>query len=151
MRFRKKPIVIEAVQFDGTPSGAISVFEKFDIPGGKFIPGYDLRTGTLLIPTLEGNHTASHGDWIIRGIKGEFYPCKPDIFVATYEEVDRADTLLPHEAQFLLAERDRLQQELADSRKNHIDANERNMRAEADLAKERERQNELREDWRSQT
>ncbi len=65
-----------------------------------------------------------------------------------WELFDKArDEYMP----FLLAERDRLQQELADSRKNHIDANERNMRAEADLAKERERQNELREDWRSQT
>ena len=41
----------------------------------------------LTIPTLEGNHTARHGDWIIRGVKGEFYPCKPDVFALTYDPV----------------------------------------------------------------
>lgn len=91
-KYRKKPIVIEAIQFDGTPLGAIKVFEHFDIPGGKFRPDHDLRTGTLFIPTLEdganeeAKHIASRGDWIIQGIKGEFYPCKPDIFAATYEQ-----------------------------------------------------------------
>jgi hypothetical protein len=42
----------------------------------------------LTIPTLEGDHVARHGDWIIKGVKGEFYPCKPDIFAATYEQVE---------------------------------------------------------------
>ena len=85
MRFRKKPVVIEARWFNGTPESALAVFEEFAIPGGKFVPDADLRTGKLLIPTLEGDHTASPGDWIIKGVKGEFYPCKPDIFDATYE------------------------------------------------------------------
>jgi hypothetical protein len=86
MKYRKKPVVIEAVQFNGTPLGALVVFDLFDVPGGKFVPSPgSLETGTLLIPTLEGNHTASPGDWIIKGVKGEFYPCKPDIFAATYE------------------------------------------------------------------
>ena len=85
--FRKKAIVIEAVQFDGTLSGALSVFDPFAIPGGKFVLDRDLRTGTLSIPTSEGDHTAPAGDWIIKGVKGEFYPCKPDIFDATYEPV----------------------------------------------------------------
>jgi hypothetical protein len=85
--FRKKPVVIEAVQFDGTPGGALEVFELFDIPGGKFLPGHNLAIGTLLIPTLEGDHTASAQDFIIKGVKGEFYPCKPDIFEQTYEPV----------------------------------------------------------------
>jgi hypothetical protein len=85
--FRKKPVVIEAVQFDGTPVGACAVFDAFDIPGAKFAPSHDLATGTLMIPTLEGDHTASAGDWIIKGVKGEFYPCKPDIFEETNEPV----------------------------------------------------------------
>ena len=91
-KYRKKPVVIEAVQFDGTPASGIEVFEAFDIPGGKFLPNYsDLSQGChLLIPTLEGNHTASPGDFIIKGIKGEFYPCKPDIFAATYEAVEES-------------------------------------------------------------
>jgi hypothetical protein len=85
MKYRKKPVVIEAVQFDGTPAGAIDVFEVFDIPGGKFLPAHDLRIGQLMIPTLEGDMIANRGDWIIKGVKGEFYPCKPEIFEATYE------------------------------------------------------------------
>jgi hypothetical protein len=87
-KWRKKPVVIDAVQFDGTPAGANEVFDEFDIPGGKFVPDVGLQTGTLLIPTLEGDHTASAGDWIIRGVKGEFYPCKPNIFDQTYELVE---------------------------------------------------------------
>jgi hypothetical protein len=91
MKYRKKPVVIEAFQFNGTPQGALEVFGHFEIPGGKFVPDHDLRTGTLLIPTLEGDHTASRGDFIIKGIKGEFYPCKPDIFAATYEPVSEPE------------------------------------------------------------
>ncbi|MFA6958552.1 MAG: Lar family restriction alleviation protein [Thermoanaerobaculia bacterium] len=87
LRWRKKPVEIDAIQFDGTPAGANAVFDVFDIPGAKFRPSADLMTGTLLIPTLEGDHTASAGDWIIKGVKGEFYPCKPDIFVETNEPV----------------------------------------------------------------
>jgi len=86
-KFRKKPVIIDAIQFDGTPAGAVSLFETFDIPQAKFVPDYDMRNGKLIIPTLEGNHTASRGDWIIKGVKGEYYPCKPDIFNATYEAV----------------------------------------------------------------
>jgi hypothetical protein len=86
-QYRKKPVVIDAVQFDGTPESAVAVFDHFPtIPtGGRFVPEGDLSRGVLVIPTLEGDHTASAGDWIIRGVKGEFYPCKPDIFAATYD------------------------------------------------------------------
>lgn len=80
MKYRKKPVVIEAVQFTGenfdeckTFSGGVAHLP----PAG---PG-------LQIETLEGLMLASVGDYIIRGVKGEFYPCKPDIFVATYEPV----------------------------------------------------------------
>jgi hypothetical protein len=88
-KFRKKPVVIEAVQFDGTPESGLAVFAAFDIPNGKFLPNYpDLsRDCHLSIPTLEGVMTASPGDWIIRGVQGECYPVKPDIFEATYEAV----------------------------------------------------------------
>ena len=80
MKYRKKPVSIDAVLFNGTNHDEIA---EFCAPnpvkvGGNF---------TLLIPTLEGEMTASKGDWIIRGVKGEFYPCKPDIFEATYEAV----------------------------------------------------------------
>jgi len=90
MKFRKKPVVIEAVQLrwdtwsemcehanvgklsDGRPEGTSRPNEKIG----------------LAIPTLEGVMTAEENDWIIKGIKGEIYPCKPDIFEATYEAVE---------------------------------------------------------------
>jgi hypothetical protein len=82
MKFRKKPVVIEAIQFDGT--------NKFDIC--FFFKGYGnfdafFTEDKIEIQTLEGVITASPGDWIIRGVKGEFYPCKNDIFLMTYEPV----------------------------------------------------------------
>jgi len=75
--FRKKPVVIEAIQFTGN-------FDEIE----KCIGGdAELRDGELVVATLEGPLRASLDDWIIKGIKGEFYPCKPDIFEATYERV----------------------------------------------------------------
>lgn len=79
MYFRKKPVVIQAVKFDGT----LSSIEGLGIPEVS----QELTSDTCQIPTLEGVMTASKGDWIICGVKGEFYPCKPDIFEATYEAV----------------------------------------------------------------
>lgn len=89
MKYRKKPVVIEAVQLrwdtwsemcehanvgklvDGKPEGIPS-------PDGKIV---------MAIPTLEGVMTANENDYVIKGVKGEIYPCKPDIFEATYEKV----------------------------------------------------------------
>lgn len=81
MKFRKKPVVIEAIQW----TVSIDSEEQIKNMGCDFIiagnPDY------LLIKTLEGVMTASPWDWIIKGIKGEFYPCKPEIFLETYEQV----------------------------------------------------------------
>jgi len=74
--YRKKPVVIEAVQF--IPDSAHDQFLSYRVQR-------DERGPFLLIPTLEGSHRADPGDWIITGVKGEQYPCKPDIFSATYE------------------------------------------------------------------
>lgn len=76
-KFRKKPVVIEAMQY---VEGSQSAFQ--------FCPalGYD-AVGSLAILTPEGSMSVNDGDWIIRGVKGEFYPCKPDVFEATYEAV----------------------------------------------------------------
>lgn len=81
-KFRKKPIVIVAMQFDGTPHSIL----KFTGLGenGQYVFWNNEK---LIIRTLEGDMTADTGDWIIRGVKGELYPCKPDIFEATYEAV----------------------------------------------------------------
>ena len=83
MKFRKKPVVIEAVQWTGR-----NVREVMELGIGR-IGAVEVNgsEGTITIPTLEGNMLASPGDWIIRGVKGELYPCKPDIFEATYEAV----------------------------------------------------------------
>jgi len=100
MKFRKKPVVIEAFQMtesarssniawpawlhkawqkESTEAGAL-----YPVPGPPAEP--DPPSG-LMIHTLEGEHYVSLDDWIIRGVKGELYPCKPDIFEATYDEV----------------------------------------------------------------
>lgn len=79
MKFRKKPVVIEAVQFSGDV-GAPEIM-ALDL-ACEHVPGVG---DCMLIRTLEGTMRATPGDWIIRGVKGELYPCKPDIFAATYE------------------------------------------------------------------
>lgn len=77
LQYRKKPVIIEAVQFIGN-------FDEIE----RFVGGdAELRDGELIVATLEGPLRAAPNDWIIKGIKGEFYPCKPDIFEATYEVV----------------------------------------------------------------
>lgn len=82
--FRKKPVVIEAAQWTGlTPE-----WPNFGMPWPMPPRTHAAAQGAewvLVIPTLEGSHFARPGDWIIRGVKGEFYPCKPDVFGATYE------------------------------------------------------------------
>ena len=84
-KFRKKPVVIEAVQFEKPLVYSYGL--KIAAWCGRKFNGKDARP-TISIPTLEGVMTASVGDWIIKGVNGEFYPCKPDIFEATYEEVE---------------------------------------------------------------
>ena len=86
MKFRKKPVVIEAVQWNNTqivcPPGP-EWFVEAEQNGVVKLVGH-----SLFIVTLEGEMEARPGDWIIRGVKGELYPCKPDIFEATYEPVE---------------------------------------------------------------
>ena len=91
-KFRKKPVEIEAVQWDGkriVGDAPQWLLEALRMPGTPDTsPGSIMRVGDEVhIGTLEGVVRASPGDWIIQGIKGEFYPCKPDIFAATYDPV----------------------------------------------------------------
>lgn len=91
-KFRKKPVIIEAVKYDGT-STAIAEIRKW-MDGEEFIRR-SVRSrdiGPLSISTLEGEMKASPGDYIIKGVQGEFYPCKPKIFEQTYEPVDLSCT-----------------------------------------------------------
>ena len=77
-KYRKKPVTIEAIQWTGTNLSEIDNFMGATVENkGK----------TLVIHTLEGDMEASIGDYIIKGVNGEFYPCKPDIFAETYEGV----------------------------------------------------------------
>jgi hypothetical protein len=77
-KYRKKPIVIEALLFDGKNGQAV----------GQFVGYADINDkGNFVIDTEEGSMEGSPGDYIIKGVNGEFYPCKPDIFKKTYEEV----------------------------------------------------------------
>ena len=78
-KYRKKPVVIEAVQYG--PYSAPTVELAMFLEGSGAI----LTKDGIVIPTLEGDHLARVGDWIIKGVAGEFYPCKPDIFEQTYE------------------------------------------------------------------
>lgn len=88
-KFRKKPVVIEAMQFKGAFDAVLDVDYATALDDWLVANQGDRVCryvgDTIIIPTLEGDHTASPGDWIIRGVKGELYPCKPDIFAATYE------------------------------------------------------------------
>lgn len=87
MKYRKKPVVIEAMQWvsDMPDRYLQSVFDWLDAGGVRWTLSNDARC--ITITTLEGDMLASDGDYIIRGVQGEFYPCKPDIFDATYEAV----------------------------------------------------------------
>ena len=93
-RYRKKPVEIEAVQFTGDNEYEIAEFMgiplcvlQVSVDAVLRMDGDYSENTHIHIPTLEGTMTANCGDWIIKGVKGEFYPCKPDIFDATYEEV----------------------------------------------------------------
>jgi hypothetical protein len=81
-KYRKKPVVIEAVQV--LPENDAALLEFFHTTAAPFEV---VGPWTFVLHTLEGDMTASPGDWLIRGIQGEVYPCKPDIFERTYEAV----------------------------------------------------------------
>jgi hypothetical protein len=87
-RYRKRPVVIDAMQWapsDPLAAGRMTVWLSAGRATFRLQGMGDLAR--LLIATLEGEMTASPGDWVIRGVQGEHYPCKPDIFAATYEAV----------------------------------------------------------------
>lgn len=113
MKYRKKPVVIEAMQLVGSAGDTHAVTSWMESNLYPFLIGnalepetlrypdqvegddsrpdkgiyIDPATGDLMIRTMEGDMRATYGDWIIQGVQGEFYPCKPDIFEATYYEV----------------------------------------------------------------
>jgi hypothetical protein len=87
-QFRKKPVVIEAIQWNPTdPDSVQAVLDFIPETQRRYMAEFSNRDEIIGIETLEGLMVAKPGDWIIRGVKGEFYLCKPDIFAATYEAV----------------------------------------------------------------
>ena len=85
MKYRKKPVIIEAIKYQ-SEIGNNRVMNWL-AQNSANVKDWLFHDNEIIIPTLEGNMKVTDGDWIIRGVKGEFYPCKPDIFLATYEEV----------------------------------------------------------------
>ena len=95
MRYRKKPVVIEAVKLENNKQSIINAIEfVYNVGMETSVLGMDFEInkvrsdGGLIINTLEGNMLASFGDYIIKGVQGEFYPCKPGVFAETYELVE---------------------------------------------------------------
>lgn len=91
-KYRKLPVEIDAIHFDGSDKAALAVMHFIDAGRGghrvEFRVDEDPSRSYIGIPTLEGTMRANAGDWIIRGIKGELYPCRDDIFRQTYEPID---------------------------------------------------------------
>lgn len=83
-KYIKKPVVIEAVQYTGLNVREVCDFVNFAIR--EYLPGS--KDSYIMIQTLEGDMKANRGDYIIKGVNGEFYSCKPDIFEKTYEKID---------------------------------------------------------------
>ena len=86
MKYRKKPVEIEAIQWDGNNTFEVREFCDF---GCDYVS--DGRYKVIIIETLEGKMAARKGDYIIKGVNGELYPCKQDIFEKTYEVVEHGD------------------------------------------------------------
>ena len=97
--YQKKPVVIEAIQWTGRNQREMFDYltnykltnEFISNYGDNFYIDHSKVEGGLVIKTLEGEHIASIGDYIIKGVQGEFYPCKPDIFVSTYEPAEELE------------------------------------------------------------
>ena len=109
LKFKKRPVTIEAMRLSGSNAETHAVYqwvEKNTLGSFDCLPiiegeegaswpesgvSIDPRDGRFVIATLEGGHWANPGDWIVRGVQGEFYPVKPDIFDATYQRADEDD------------------------------------------------------------
>lgn len=94
MQYRKKPIVVDAIQWTGNNELEVMGFVGRQLTVNKPPSGMEHDREipdawyNIVIPTLEGNMTAIRGDMVIRGVKGEYYPCKLDVFGQTYEIVE---------------------------------------------------------------
>ncbi len=88
-KYRKKPVIIEAIQFKDDPKTLVEISKFMNGTSRPVRVSYDdPENPAILIETLEGVMRADAGDYIIKGVQGEYYPCKPDIFEQTYEKVN---------------------------------------------------------------
>lgn len=90
-KYIKKPIAVEAVKVTDNNLEAVVIWcnNAYPFGGNAYLSTARRSVPAIAIRTLEGVMTASVGDWVIKGVKGEFYPCKPDIFEATYEQLKK--------------------------------------------------------------
>lgn len=91
MKYRKKPVVIEAIKWTDNTKEIIKFCGEncsYDVKASSYEVGKGIPSKQLVIHTLEGDMIASRNDFIIKGVDGEFYPCKPNIFEETYELVE---------------------------------------------------------------
>ena len=92
MKYRKKPVIIEAIKWDGLNLGEVKAFGgesiEYEINDSAWEVGKGRPRTFVAVKTLEGVMVANVGDYIIKGVKGEIYPCKPDIFEMTYDLVE---------------------------------------------------------------
>jgi len=101
-KYVKRPVMVDAIQWNGSNLMEIQIFigKKLSaaIPphGMEFNHNIPNEAYSLIIPTLEGDMTAIKGDYIIKGVQGEFYPCKPDIFEATYDAFVGSDSVVAY-------------------------------------------------------
>lgn len=88
-KYVKKPVVVEAIEFTGTQE-SVDAVDQWSKEGELLIahPGIAEDDWHITVPTMEGDMLACPGDFIIRGVKGELYPCKPDVFAVSYEAVN---------------------------------------------------------------
>lgn len=94
MKYRKKPVVIEAVQWNGNPIEVQRFCQTAKVEvlnDAAWKVGIAAPSVKVVVPTLEGDMEVSFGDFVIKGVNGEFYPCKPDVFKKTYEPVDEVE------------------------------------------------------------
>lgn len=86
--YRKRPVIIQARKYEGEPEDLVAIYDWVRDGVGDAGIEMDRYTGDLLIRTLEGTMRCTYGDWVIKGVNNEFYPCKDDIFHKTYEKVE---------------------------------------------------------------
>ncbi|MBB6601806.1 hypothetical protein HW432_05865 [Bacillus pumilus] len=86
MKYRKKPVVVEAIQYDGSQDSYDKLRGFCGDIVGNWLDSFT-NISVIYIQTLEGNLIVSPNDYVIKGVKGEFYPCKPDVFQQTYEPI----------------------------------------------------------------